>query len=390
MFATGLIRWSYQRIAKPWFFRRDPEDVHDRMCRLGAWLGRHAATRAVTSALFSYDHPMLEQELAGIHFSNPVGLAAGFDKNAELTRIMSMVGFGYEEVGSITGEACAGNPRPRLWRLPISKGLVVYYGLKNDGCEAIAPRLRQETLVRPIGISIAKTSSPLCAETRAGIEDYLKALRCLRGIGSYLTLNVSCPNAYGGEPFTDPDRLEQLLTDVDRLECREPIFLKLPVDLTTAELDALVAVADRHRVQGMILSNLTKRKDAPGLDEEEAKTITKGGVSGKPVFAPSNALIAHLYRTTQGRYIIVGCGGIFTAEDAYEKIRQGASLVQLITGMIFEGPQVIGEINRGLVRLLQRDGYASVREAVGSAHLDLNTSKRDAFATPETTRTLKE
>jgi len=142
MFATSLQRWTYRHVAKPFFFRRDPEDVHDAMTAVGARLGEHAVTRMLTRALFAYGHPALEQTILGIRFRNPVGLTAGFDKNAQLLRIMPEVGFGFEEIGSVTGEPCEGNPRPRLWRLPTSKGLVVWYGLKNDGAEAVARRLR--------------------------------------------------------------------------------------------------------------------------------------------------------------------------------------------------------------------------------------------------------
>ena len=181
-----------------------------------------------------------------------------------------------------------------------------------------------------------------------------------------LEVNVSCPNTCGGEPFVTADRLDALLARLDAIETRKPTFLKLPADLSTIELDAIVAVCDNHRVQGLILSNLTKKRDRATIDSAEIAVTDKGGISGKPSFDPSNELISHLWKTTGRRYVIVGTGGIFSAEDAYEKIVRGASLVQLITGMIFEGPQLIGEINRGLVRLLRRDGFKSIGEAVGT------------------------
>ena len=179
-------------------------------------------------------------------------------------------------------------------------------------------------------------------------------------------MNVSCPNTCGGEPFASPDRLEALLSRLDGIETQKPTFLKLPADLSFAELDALVAVCDRHRVHGLIVSNLTKTRDRSTIDQAEIAVTDKGGVSGKPAFDPSNDLISHLWKTTGRRYVIVGTGGIFSAEDAYEKIVRGASLVQLITGMIFEAPQLIGEINRGLARLLRRDGFETIAEAVGT------------------------
>ncbi|MEK7481329.1 MAG: quinone-dependent dihydroorotate dehydrogenase, partial [Patescibacteria group bacterium] len=366
MFAAGLHRFAYRHIAKPIFFRRDPETVHDAVVRFGKTLGRASLARRITALLFQYAHPMLEQEILGIHFPNPVGLTAGFDKNAELTRIVPSVGFGFAEVGSITGEPCEGNPKPRLWRLPKSQGLMVYYGLKNDGCEAIARRLAEERFEIPIGISVAKTNSAETIDTQAGIADYRKAFQTLEPLADYLTVNISCPNAFGGEPFTAPERLELLLRELETVPTAKPVFLKMPVDLGTEAVDALVAVAARHRVHGLILANLTKRRDHPAIHQTEIQGLDKGGISGKPMYDPSNELLAHLFQTVGSRFVLIGSGGVFSAEDAYEKIRRGASLIQLATGMIFQGPQLIGEINRGLVALLCRDGFFHIREAVGS------------------------
>ncbi|MEK7073019.1 MAG: quinone-dependent dihydroorotate dehydrogenase [Patescibacteria group bacterium] len=368
MFATSVQRFVYRRVLKPIFFRQDPEDTHDRVLAVGKLLGRSAATRAVTSWALSYHHPALVQNVLGMRMENPVGLTAGFDKNAELTDILPAVGFGFAEVGSITGEPCPGNPRPRLWRLPKTGGLVVWYGLKNDGCEAVATRLRGKRFAFPVGISVAKTNSPDTTDVEKGIADYAKAFAAFHDIGDYITVNISCPNAFGGEPFAVPDRLKRLLTVLDKIPMEKPVFLKVAVDISPAELDALVRVADVHHVQGFVLSNLTKRRDRPEIHPEEIRGLDKGGVSGRPVRAASNALIAHLYRTAGQRYLIIGSGGVFSAEDAYEKIRAGATLVQLATGMIFQGPQLIGEINKGLVALLQKDGYANIAQAVGAAH----------------------
>lgn len=368
MFATNLEHWLYTRVAKPIFFKRDPEFVHDRVTRLGKFIGRWQFGRAVTKLLFYYAHPSLEQDVLGMHFANPVGLTAGFDKNAELTDILPSIGFGFAEIGSVTGERCEGNPKPRLWRLPESKGLVVWYGLKNDGCETIAERLNGKEFTIPIGVSVAKTNCRETADVEAGIADYAKAFATMEPVAEYLTVNISCPNTYGGEPFVSPALLERLLAGLDQLATSKPVFLKMPCDLTTDELEALMDVAERHRVDGLILSNLTKQRDRPEIISCEIKGIDKGGISGKPVSQASNALIAHAYKKKGKRIVIIGVGGIFTAEDAYEKIRQGATLVQLATGMIFEGPQVIGEINRGLVELLKKDGYTSITQAIGSAH----------------------
>lgn len=368
MFATQVHRWTYAHLAKPFFFRMDPERVHDGMTFVGRALGSNPVTRGLASACLAYRHPSLTQEVLGIRFPNPVGLAGGFDKDALLTDILPAVGFGFMEIGSVTGEACAGNPGRRLWRLPESRGLVVWYGLKNDGAETISGRLEDKRFDVPLGTNVAKTNNEATVGTEEGIADYVKAFRALADIGDYFTVNVSCPNAFGGEPFGDPARLDALLTALDPIPTEKPVFVKLAVDLEPDDLDRIVEVADRHRVHGFILSNLTKRRDRPEIRQEEIHDITKGGISGKPTEKASNRLIAHLYRTAGDRYVVIGLGGVFSAEDAYRKIRQGATLVQLITGMIFEGPQLIGEINRDLVRLLERDGFSNVSEAVGADH----------------------
>lgn len=360
--SLGLI---YRRIAKPVFFRRDPEEVHDRVTALGERLGRRLFARKIISGLLNYSHPALAQNILGIKFGNPVGLAAGFDKDARLTDILPAVGFGFAEVGSVTGEPCAGNPRPRLWRLPRSRSLLVYYGLKNDGAEAIVERLKNKKFNFVLGVSIAKTNSPATAETEAGIADYVKAFRKFNeaGVGDYYTINISCPNAFGGEPFTDRERLDKLLAALEMVSCVKPIFLKLSPDLSRSEIDDIIVVASRHHVNGFICSNLTKKRDNKNILDQNIPE--RGGISGKIVAPLADELIKYVYRKTGGKFVIIGCGGIFSAEDAYRKIRLGASLVQLITGLIFEGPQLIGEINRGLVKLLIHDGFKNISEAVG-------------------------
>jgi len=348
----------------------DPEYVHDRMTETGVMLGKFRLGQSLTKAMFRFSHPALEQTVAGIKFNNPIGLAAGFDKNGLLTQILPAVGFGFEEIGSATGEPCSGNLGKRLWRLKDSQSLLVYYGLKNDGCEVIANRLENLAYDFPIGISLAKTNNRETVDESKGIADYLKAYLTFskQNIGDYFTLNISCPNTFGGEPFTDPQRLAALLTELDKIETKKPVFLKCGADLSFAELDTLVEIAKKHRLHGFILTNLTKKRDRAEILPQEIIGLKHGGVSGKPVFQASNDLISHLYKTTGDRFVIIGCGGIFSAEDAYKKIRCGASLVQLITGMIYQGPQLIGEINKGLATLLQKDGYKNIKEAVGAAH----------------------
>lgn len=353
---NAILHFCYTHLFKPIVFLIDPEFVHDSTTWVGRILGSNLLTRGITHLILGYSNPMLEQNIMGVHFKNPIGLSAGFDKNARLTKILPAVGFGFEEIGSITGEPCAGNPKPRLWRHPELKSIRVYYGLMNDGALAIARRLNGKRFTFPIGTSIAKTNSPDTCELDAGIADYVKAFTAFAHIGAYFTVNLSCPNAYGGQPFTDTKKLDRLLNALDPIPTQKPIFLKLSPDLSTHELDSLIAVADQHRVHGFVCTNLTKKH-----------SLGNGGLSGGAVSELSNAQIRYIHKQTKGRYVIVGCGGIFTAEDAYAKIQAGASLLQLITGMIYEGPQSISAMNQGLVELLKKDGYKNVREAVGKA-----------------------
>jgi dihydroorotate dehydrogenase len=369
----------YARLMKQFFFRRDPEVVHDRVTAFGKFLGKTAITRGITRCMLDYSDPKLTQNILGITFKNPVGLSAGFDKNAELFDIIPAVGFGFMEVGSITGEPCEGNPKPRLWRLPKSKGLVVYYGLRNDGSKVIAARLSKRLAKRgqfaiPVGTSVAMTNCQANINIDNAIRDYVKAFTTMAGIGQYTTINISCPNTSGGQPFVEPKNLEKLLTAVDAVSKNsKPIFVKFSPDITMEQADKLLDIIHHHRVDGVICSNLTKKK---GNEKILDPLPEKGGVSGKPVENLSNDLIAHIYQHEQKQeknlpkgkkeLVIIGTGGIFTAEDAYKKIRLGASLVQMITGMIFEGPQVVSDINIGLSNLLTRDGFANISEAIGA------------------------
>lgn len=362
-FRIVIIRFLYQRLFRKIFFCIDPESTHDFITRLGCLLGRYFFTRTLAARYFQFKHPSLEQDILGIHFLNPIGLAAGFDKNALLLDILPSVGFGFVEIGSVTGEACEGNKKPRLWRLTRSRSLVVNFGLKNDGCEAVAGRLRGRQFHIPVGVSIAKTNCAKTAETEAGIADYVKAYATCGNLGQYVTVNISCPNAFGGQPFTDPDSLDRLLEAVDKIRFHQPIFLKLSPDLSEQQLGEIIEIADKHRVSGFICSNLTKNRNNSYIKDEDIPE--QGGFSGKIVEELSNKLVQTVYRKTDRKYVIIGCGGVFSAEDAYRKIRLGASLIQLITGMIYQGPQVIAEINYGLVELMRRDGFHNIQQVIG-------------------------
>jgi dihydroorotate dehydrogenase len=363
----------YKRVLKRIFFTMDPEVIHDRMTAMGKLFGRISIGRWLIRLGFYSNSKSLHQDLKGIRFYSPVGLAAGFDKNAELVQILPELGFGFAELGSVTGEKCSGNPKPRLWRLKKSEALVVYYGLKNDGAEMISarlksvlPKVRKTKLGRRFvyGLSIAKTNCAATVDREEGIRDYAKAYRLLRDQADYVTVNISCPNAFGGQPFTDAESLEALLLELDKLYVPgKPVLVKLSPDLDNQQIDEILEVSALHKVDGFICTNLTKNRDNARIIDSDVPE--KGGISGKVVEGLSNDLIAYVYKKTKGKKIIVGVGGVFSAEDAYNKIRLGANLVQLITGMVFEGPAVISRINLGLVDLMKRDGFSQISEVVG-------------------------
>ncbi|MFA6274403.1 MAG: quinone-dependent dihydroorotate dehydrogenase, partial [Candidatus Paceibacterota bacterium] len=239
----------------------------------------------------------------------------------------------------------------------------VYYGLKNDGAETISKRLQNKKFKIPIGISIAKTNCKETCDTNIAIEDYFKAYKAFSNIGDYYTINISCPNAYGGQPFTDSKKLEALFNKIFSIPKTKPIFLKVSPDLKKEEIDEIIETASKFKIDGFICTNLTKNRENKNILDKDVPAV--GGLSGKVVNNMSDDLIRYIYKKTNGRFVIIGSGGVFSAEDAYRKIKAGASLVQLITGMIFEGPQLIGDINIGLVKLLKKDGYKNISEAIG-------------------------
>ena len=365
---------GYKRLAKPLLFRRPPDWVHENLIRTSAAVDKVPGVRTLPQ-LWAYRSPRLEQDVFGLHFANPVGLSAGFDKNSTMARLMKRVGFGYMIGGSVTAEVCAGNPKPWFHRLPHSKSLMVHVGLANQGIARIAERLAaypQRMFDNfPLSVSVAKTNNPENVSDEVAIDDYCQSLRTLEDgqLSQLYEINISCPNTYGGEPFTTPERLERLLAAVDKLGLTRPVCIKMPINLDWPEFSALLEVAARHNVRGLTIGNLRKDRDHVDARDTIPEGV-QGNLSGKPCQALSTDLIRRTYQQYGDRFVIIGVGGIFSAEDAYEKIRAGASLVALITGMIFEGPQVVGEINAGLDRLLAADGYESVAQAVGadSAH----------------------
>lgn len=359
----------YEKILKPIFFRIDPERIHDFFIWFGGLLGSNQFTRGIVASICDYEHPSLATRVAGIDFKNPVGLGAGFDKDARLTKIIPAVGFGFMEVGAITHFPYEGNRGLRCLRLPDDHSLIVYYGLKNTGAEAIEKRLKKMKFRFPVGVNIAKTNRADIKGEKS-IEDYVETYKMLSHYFAYATLNVSCPNAQDGVLFQDPAMLETLLAAIAKEKKTCPVFLKISTHLSMEEVDAIIAVVEKYPlVDGFIIGNLAKDRSSLRLRsrQEQLDVIPEGGISGAPIRVLSTEMVRHIYRATDGRYVLIGVGGVFTAEDAYEKIKAGASLVQLVTGLIYEGPLMVKRINRGLVKLLERDGYATVADAVGKS-----------------------
>lgn len=368
-----IVRYIYVCLAKPLLFLSSPDAAHRGTIRIFAFMGRIGIFRSLVGIVFKRrPNEMLVQMVAGVQFNSPVGLSAGFDKNAEVVPIISNLGFGFGEIGSVTAEVCKGNPKPWFHRLPKSKSLVVNAGLANQGSRLVLKRLLStEALVRedyPVILSVAKTNVPEVVTVEKGIEDYLTTIRRAKrnAMVKLIEINISCPNTFGGEPFTAPDRLEKLLKGVDKLKVKQPVFIKMPSDLTWDKNQELLEVIVRHGVAGVTIANLVKDRSLVEL-QDDLPSIVKGNLSGKPTFDISNEIIRRTYLEYGEKLKIIGVGGIFSAEDAYTKIKLGASLTEFITGMIFVGPQLASEINDGLVNLLKADGFTHISQAVGAA-----------------------
>ena len=350
-------------------FKRAPDNVHSGLIKTAKRVQKTPGVRSLPK-LWSHRSPSLETDVAGIHFRNPIGLSAGFDATIELPPTMRSIGFGWMTGGSVTWNAYEGNERPWFHRLPNSKSIVVNKGLASEGTPVVAQRVSgyDLSLFRdfPLNVSVAKTNSRECASDEVAIDDYCNSLAMFDKLPqvSMLEVNISCPNTFGGEPFTTPERLEDLLAWVDRLHLTKPVFVKMPISVSHDIFDGLLDVIVRHQVAGVAIGNLLKNRDMAKLSDELPETV-KGNLSGKPNKDLSTELVRRAYKKYGDQLAIIGIGGVMSAEDAYEKIRAGASLVALITGLMFEGPQLVGEINAGLEKLLKRDGYSSVAEAVG-------------------------
>ncbi|SHG87093.1 quinone-dependent dihydroorotate dehydrogenase [Marivita hallyeonensis] len=333
--------------------RFDPETAHGLALR-ALQFGLAPTTGTVTS-------PRLHTTLAGLSLPNPIGLAAGFDKNAEALRPLSRAGFGFIEVGAATPRPQPGNPKPRLFRLAEDNAVINRFGFNNDGMHAIAQRLQNRPRDAVIGLNLGANKD---SENRA--QDFATVLETCDAYIDFATVNVSSPNTEKLRDLQGKDALAALLAGVMNsragLARPIPIFLKIAPDLSDAEIADVADVAVSSGIDGLIATNTTLDRD--GLTSRFASET--GGLSGRPLFEKSTRVLRELYQHTEGKLPIIGVGGVASAEDAYEKIRSGASAVQLYSALVYRGLGLIPEIARGLDALLARDGFGTVADAVGS------------------------
>jgi len=353
------------RLAYPLLIRMDPEKAHT------------MAVRLLEKGLGPKDKKdndrSLHTDVCGLKFRNPIGLAAGFDKNAEVFADVLNFGFGFVEIGTITPQPQPGNPQPRLFRAPESQAVINRFGFNSDGLKACLQRIaawhdstrfalntdRERRGLVGINIGANKDSSD-------PIADYVTGYKEVAAYANYVTINISSPNTPGLRDLQGQEKLTELLQRVTAARAehtfKPPLFIKIAPDLTDEQMETLVQTILSADIQGLIVGNTTVSRIGH-LPKDFAKE--EGGLSGKPLFYLSTRVLSQIYKLTQGKIPLIGCGGISSGADAYAKIRAGASLVQLYTALVFEGPGLIPIIKRDLVALLRRDGFKSINEAVG-------------------------
>ncbi len=353
---------------RPLIFKTDCERAHKSAENLSAFVGRNSAARASVSCLFKVRRPSLTTNAGGVTVDVPVGLAAGYDYEGRAARAMSALSFGFTTVGTMTYGAYEGNPAPRLGRLIRSRSLMVNKGFRSPGAQAVLATLGDMPFDIPTGVSIGQTNKEY-HETDQAIEDIAAGFRKARDSSvpfAYYELNISCPNLRTAFNFYDPRHFAQLLRRVTETPLKRPLWVKMPINCTNEETVALLDVCAAHHVDAVVIGNLQHRRDVTGVIREESDRFPMGNLSGKPTEARSNELIKLAYRSYRDRLAIVGCGGIFSAADAYRKVRLGASMTELITGLIWQGPQLVADVALGLDTLLVRDGFSRLADAVGA------------------------
>ncbi len=351
------------KIVRPLLFKlsKDPETVHHlalSFLKFAGILGISAILKSFTKV----NEEILKQKVFGLEFINPLGLAGGFDKDAVSVLGLQALGFGFLEVGTITRYGQPGNPRPRIVRLLKDEALINRMGFNNKGADALANKLKaQSNLKIPIGISLGKSKiTPL----EQAAEDYLYSFEKLYNKGDYFVVNVSSPNTPGLRQLQNKNYLTDIFLALDnyrqKQSIRKPILVKIAPDLSFEAINEILEICQKYQINGIIATNTSLSRENLKEKVDEA-----GGLSGKPLKETSTKIIKYIHKQ-MSRLPIIGVGGVFTAQDAYEKIKAGASLVQIYTGFIYEGPLIVKKINRDLAKLLHRDGFKNISEAVGA------------------------
>ena len=340
----------YTSIIKPIFFKFDPEKVHYFVFDSIKFFSKIPGVSTLIRKLYQVNHPALAQELFGLTFKNPVGLAAGFDKNAVLYNELANFGFGFIEIGTVTPKAQAGNPKKRLFRLEDDEGIINRRGFNNNGIQAAVENLKKNKGKVVVGGNIGKNTD-IPAEQYT--KDYCEVFEALHPYVDYFVLNVSCPNVGSHAKLGDKDYLLELIAAVQKLNqsktIQRPILLKIAPDLNPQQLDEVIEIVTQTQIDGVIASNTSVNREGLQATEKQLQTIGNGGLSGKPIKDRSTATIQYLSDKSNRAFPIIGVGGIHSSEDALEKMKAGASLVQVYTGYIYEGPSLVKKINKAIL-----------------------------------------
>lgn len=356
----------YKPLVKPFLFRMSADQAHDWTIHTSSVLSNWALATSLLRRVYGYEDPALRQHIHGLTFPNPVGLAAGFDKNGLTVPLMQALGFGFVEIGSITAKPSPGNPKPRSFRLPDDRSIINRMGLNNEGVETVAKRLSKlQQIDIPLGINIAKTHDASIQGEQA-IEDYRYSFELVKPIADYVTINISCPNTSDGKTFEQPESLGELLDAlaVGKDASDPPVFVKVSADAEPGLLAELIDVCEHHCIRGYVAVNTSSGRDHLSSDAAFVQSCGRGGLSGKAIQAKSTKIIRFIHEKTKGGKIIVGVGGIFSAEDAIEKLKAGANLLQIYTGLVYEGPDLVKKINQGISQALRNEGKEHVYQLV--------------------------
>jgi dihydroorotate dehydrogenase len=344
--------FMYKSILKPIMFSMDPEKAHYKTVFLFRTALAIPFGKSIIKNLYNFQSPKLEKELFGLTFKNPVGLAAGFDKDGKFYKEMSHLGFGFIEIGTVTPLPQEGNPKPRLFRLPQDEGLINRMGFNNDGVDAMVERLKKfKAKDVIIGGNIGKNK---VTPNNEAINDYVICFEKLFDHVDYFVVNVSSPNTPGLRDLQDKGPLTAILSKLMKLNNAKsnpkPILLKIAPDLTDSQLDDIIDIVAETKIDGVIATNTTISRDGLNTSQKTIANIGNGGLSGAPVKSRSTEVIAYLHRNSKGAFPIVGVGGVDSAESAKEKMEAGASLIQVYSGFVYQGPGLVKTINKGLVK----------------------------------------